>query len=369
MKARWGRPIALVLGAALVLAFLRSQRPHPPEAAAATGAPARVVRVAAVEEQDVPAVREAVGTVRSRGEVAIEARVMAKVLEVAVSAGDEVRAGDPLLALEAAGARAAVAEAEAVRVAREKALEEAQRELQRTRTLFEREARTQSELDAATTALEGARAMADAAREAVAAARVALDDTALVAPFDGVVMGREVDPGDLAVPGKTLLRLFDPAALRLEVALPASLFGGIALGDELEVRIDAVRLGGDEPVVPSRVEEIVPAVDSETRTALVKLALPPDPRIRPGMFGRAWIPVGVRRALVVPSTAVVVRGQLEVVFTVADEGRARMHVVRSGRGLRGGQVELLSGLTGPQRVVVDGADELRDGVPVRVEGS
>jgi hypothetical protein len=88
------------------------------------------------------------------------------------------------------------------------------------------------------------------------------------------------------------------------------------------------------------------------------------------MFGRARIPFGERRALVVPATALVVRGQLELVFTVGGEdSRARMHVVRSGRRLADGRVEILAGLAGPQRVVVEGGADLLDGARVRLEDS
>jgi RND family efflux transporter MFP subunit len=371
MQRRTGRAAALLLGASLVAAFVWSQRPHPPGAAArAADAPLRV-EVEEVRARTVPIVVEALGTLRPRARVALGAQLLATVREVAPRAGDEVREGDVLVVLDDAELQARVAEGEASLASAQQVQADAQRELERTRNLFERDARTSQELDRATTEAAQAGARRAAASEVLAAARVLLGHAVLRAPFDGVVLERLANPGDLATPGRVLLTLYEPGSLRLEAELAESLVGKVAVGDELPITIDALRDAAGAPLaLVGRVEELVPDVEPATRTALVKLALPALPGALPGMFGRARITVGERNAVVVPARALVARGQLEVVYAVAPDGRhAELRVVRSGARLAQDEVELLSGFDGVRQVVTTGAASLRDGMALRVDGA
>ena len=376
MSAAPGKVTALGLGAALAFGFIWSQRPHPPEAAHRSGVEAIDVRLAAAERGEVITRADATGSLASRLEAVVSARLTAQVLEVSVTAGAEVKAGETLVVLAAEDLAARVAEAEAGLVAAQERLKDAQREWRRTQTLFESSARTQRELDRAATQVALAEAQLNAAAEGLKAARVNLGFATLAAPFDAVVAERMVDPGDLTHPGRPLLRLFDARALRLEAAVDAGLFGGLHLGDSLEVRIDALAgEDGEAQEVLGTLEEIDAAVDPRTRTTLAKIALPTLEGAVPGMFARVSIPVGRREAVSVPRTALVRRGQIEMVFgveasaTTGASPRARMHVVRSGRTMAGDRVEILAGLAGDEDVVVHNAERLRDGAPVRVVGA
>ncbi len=367
MNARTGKLIALGLGVALVAGFLWSQRPHPPLAAESTGKAPEPVSVIDAHPQEIPLLAEVIGTLRSRNHAVIASRLMAQVASVSVTAGARVAAGDLLLTLDAEELEARVAASEASVAVAEQTLEEARREEQRTRSLFEREARTQQELDAAATRLASAGAAHAAATAELAAARSTLSDARLTAPFAGVVLSRSVEPGDMALPGHGLLELYDPSTLRLEASLPARLVARLSVGDALDIVVDSVRgPDGSALAIEGRVDELVPSVDAATRTALVKIALPDIAGALPGMFARALVPAGERLALVVPRGAVVERGQIQQVFTASDDGRnARMHLVRTGRRVGEG-IELLTGLSGTQRVVVEGAQALHDGTPIRI---
>lgn len=369
MSDRTGKVVALGLGCVLVAGFLWSQRAHPRPPAEPSGAEPVSVRAVDVQERAVPLHSESFGTLRSSRQVVLAARLAARVLRVSVAPGASVAAGDLLVELDSTDLEAHLASAAASLRVAEQELDEARREEGRTRTLVEREARTQQELDAAETRSAAADAGRAAAAGALAAAQAALDDAFLRAPFDGVVMSRSVDPGDLATPGRSLLELYDPSTLRLEASLPERLLPSVAAGDSVAVVIDALAAQGAAPLeVAGRVDEIVPAVDAATRSALVKLALPAIDGALPGMFGRARWPEGERVALAVPRDAVVRRGQLELVFTVSEDGRrARMHLVRTGQALSGERLEILAGLRGAQRVIVGGAEALRDGTPIRLE--
>src|SRR4029079_138543 len=109
---------------------------------------------------------------------------------------------------------------------------------------------------------------------------------------------------------------------------------------KVPVVVDAL---GDE--VQGTVQQIVPAADAASRSFVVKLALPNDPRLHSGLFGRARFPRGQRDAVVVPRTAVLEHGQMQGVYVVAPDGQVTLRFITLGKPL-GDQVEVLSGLSG-----------------------
>jgi hypothetical protein len=113
------------------------------------------------------------------------------------------------------------------------------------------------------------------------------------------------------------------------------------------------------------VSEILPATDPTTRTTLVRLDLPASGGLRSGLFGRAWVPVGRRQAILVAREAIIERGQLQGVYVVGQDSVARFRLVRTGEA-RQGTIEILSGLTGGEQVVLAGAERVTDGA--RIEG-
>jgi membrane fusion protein, multidrug efflux system len=366
---RYDRILAIALAALLVAGFLWSERVRhrKTRAAEAEGKPVPV-RVAAVERAEIPVIVEAVGTVRSRRQTEIAARVLADVQEIRHQPGDEVQAGDVLIVLESRDLKARFEQAAANQKARQEALGEAKTEFDRTKNLFAKQASTQQELDIARYRMAGAEAQEAAAGKALEEAQAMLGYATIKAPFKGMIFEKSADPGDLASPGKPLLGLYDPTQLRLDALIEERLLWTLKLKDSLEVYIDA--LG---KTVTGQVSEIVPAVDPSTRTGTVKIDLPESAGIHPGMFGRARVPVAKRPAVVVPRAAVVLRGQLEMVFVVTGgpgAARARLRLVRTGDETGGPdarKVEILSGLDAKgagEKVIVSGAEGLRDRDPV-----
>jgi RND family efflux transporter MFP subunit len=115
--------------------------------------------------------------------------------------------------------------------------------------------------------------------------------------------------------------------------------------------------------VNATISEIVPVADPTTRTILVRVDLPESPRLRSGLFGRAWVPVGRRQAILVARQAVIERGQLQGVYVVGQDDIARFRLVRTGQA-RLGAVEILSGLTGGEKVVLAGVEKVTDGARI-----
>ena len=108
-----------------------------------------------------------------------------------------------------------------------------------------------------------------------------------------------------------------------------------------------------------------PAADPASRTFNVKLDLPADAGLRAGQFARLTVSVGDSRALRAPASAVTQRGQMELIFVVAEHG-AQLRLVKTGKRI-GDEVEIFSGLSAGEHVVVEGASQLRDGQPVEVK--
>lgn len=336
--------------------------------------------VAAVVE--VPVAEEAVGTVASRTRVAISAQVQARVLEVHAEAGQRVEAKKPLVVLDdrelasrKAQAEDALRQAEA---ARERAVQskarasavrdQAVKHFERIGNLVQAKAATPEQLEQAeaqllqadagvadaTAAIAAGEARIAQAAQVVREAEVALGYTTIANPLTGVVATKSVEPGDIAWPGKTLLEVLDPDALRLEAQVREGLICLIERGAAYEVEIPAAGV-----LLQGTVAEIYPTADPRSRTFKVRVDLGEEECVKPGMYGRLRIPTGTRRVVRVPRAAVTRVGQLEVVLVRSSEGDGEpggdggvwaRRTVRTGRDLPEGHVEVLSGLAGGETI-------------------
>ncbi len=321
-----------------------SRPPHPTPTEG--GGPSMKVRVAEVVLRPVWDEEEVVGSVEAAQRAVLSAKVMGVVDSIKVAPGARVASGETLVTIDAREIKARVDQASA-------AQEQAGRDFERIGKLLRSGAVTPQEAEAAATRLR-------TADGALAEARTMLQYTEVKAPFDGVVTRKLAEVGDLAVPGKALLEMENASLLRFECEIPEALVDRIRLGSTLPVGVDAA---GAE--LEGRVSEIAPSASAGSRTFLVKLDLPPAEKLRPGQFGRVRVPVRERPAILIPETALVQRGQIETVFVV-DEGTARLRLVKSGR-IRNGQVEVLGGLAGGERVAASEASLLVDGVKVEVQ--
>jgi RND family efflux transporter MFP subunit len=334
-----------------------------------------------------PNIYEATGTVRARTSAVISSKVMGYVREVRVAAGDRVREGQLLVALDArdldaachqaeaaeAEARSAVPEADNAVAGAQASLNLAQATYKRMKDLFDKDSISNQEFDEATARLKLAqtahqmavarRAQLDAkiaqAAQAVASAEIMRGYAHLAAPFAGTVTAKSVDPGVLAAPGAPLLTIEREGAYRLEATVEESKLPLIRTGQPVTITLDGI----DRPI-EGRVSEIVPAIDAASRSFTVKIDLPAIAQLRSGLFGRASFAFGTRRVLAVPAAAVTERGQLASVF-VADGGRARSRFVTLGQRVQD-SVEVLSGLSAGEQVIFPAPPSLLDGAPAEV---
>lgn len=332
--------IRLTLAAALLAGCGRHE--PPPRAESLPSAP---VRVAVAESTARVAQEEVVGTVRAKLRAAIEAKVSGRIETLLVAPGKTVKSGEALAQLEAREIQAKLDQALAVR-------EQATRDLERARTLLTQKISTQAEFDAV-------QARERVAAGAVKEAETMLGYTKITAPFDGIITRKLADVGDLAAPGRAIVELEDPRALRFEADMPEALIANVKSGAKMSVRVGAAA------AVEGTVAEMAPVADAASRTFLVKLDLPPAEGVRSGQFGRVLVPTGESKSIRVPTSALVTRGQMELVF-VAVKQRAELRIVRTGKRTDG-EVELLAGVSAGESIIVEGASDLRDGQPITLK--
>lgn len=335
---------------------------------------------AAAEEIDAPVYEDAVGTVESSLNVSVSAQVTARVRKVAAEAGGTVEAESDIIWLDDREMQAQRAQAvEAVtqaKAARDRAVQakaraeavlvQARKGYERVKSLADARAATPEQLEQAEAAwLQAQAGVAEAdaviavgaarvqqAEEALSGTEIALGHATIAAPLTGVVAMKDVEPGDLALPGKTLLEVLDPQKLRLVAQVREGLVGQIDRGDELQVLLPALDLPRK---VMGRVAEVCPTADPVTRTFRVRIDLDPLPGLRPGMFGRLRIPMGERRVVQIPRLAVTRTGQLATV-RVKTGDRWERRMVTLGVPLADGNVEVLSGLVAGESVGYEGSE-------------
>jgi RND family efflux transporter MFP subunit len=303
------------------------------------------VRVEAIELKPHVATENVVGTVRPKLQSAIEAKVSGQIDKMLVLPGQQVKAGDILVQLSVGELQAKLDEALASK-------KQAETDLQRYSTLIQQRVVSQQDFDTVQT-------RARIARAAVIEAQTNVAYATITAPFSGVITRKLADVGDLAAPGKPLVELEDTKSLRLEADVPEAIIGRVRMGAKFMVRIEA-----QPNEMEGVVSEIAPAGDPNSRTFLVKLDLPQSDELRAGQFGRVAIPVGEIEVLRAPVCAVILRGEMELVFVVANK-HAQLRLVKTGKQV-GDEIELVSGVDPGERVVVEGNQHLVDGQPVNI---
>jgi RND family efflux transporter MFP subunit len=174
------------------------------------------------------------------------------------------------------------------------------------------------------------------------------------APFAGVVTGRKIDTGSMALPGMQLLTVEDTSAFLVEAAVDEKLSASLKAGTPVVLVIDALN-----QTIQGKVSEVVPAVDPMSRTFIVKIALS-GTGLKTGLYAKVRIPTGSRDVLTVPAAAVVEKGQLTGVYTVDSKGVISYRLVRIGKHF-GNNIEVLSGINPGDKAIIAGMDKAVDG--------
>ena len=320
---------------------------QPPDIAAST-IPVRVQSVYVVNRR---ATVSASGTVESRHAADIGFRVTGRVTRVLVDEGDQVKAGQLLAALDAVEYRLGHEAARAD-------LDRAQDQHARLKALAARNSVAPADLAKAEAAFHGAEAQAGLAAQHVS-------DAELRAPTSGVVGRRLVEPGDQVTPAKSAFTIVSLDPIQVNVGVPEAAIGRVREGATTTVTVAALA----NQSFQGRIRVVGVIADPTTRTYRVQVLVPnPKYILRPGMIAETLIQdTAMVKALTVPGEAVVrdADGATLVYVYYPNERRAYSKRVTVG-SVYDREVEVTSGLTGTERIVVGGAQQLRDGSAVRV---
>lgn len=292
-----------------------------------------------------PRTESAVGTIRAKHEVTVASKILARVKEVKVTAGQEVKAGDELVVLDDADLVARLNQAQAAESGADAKLKQARTDVERARRLRAVNSVSQQEFEQTETAYLSARAELDRTRQAVNEAQILQGYARIHAPITGVVVDKKVNAGDTVSQGQALLSMYDRQEMQMVATVRESLALNLKVGQQVAARLDSLGLD-----CHATISEIVPEAQAESRSFQVKVVGPCPPNLYSGMFGRIFIPQGEEEVLVIPPQAVRRIGQLDEVQVVAN-GVARRHAVQLGRTLPEGR-EVLSGIRQGEHVVV-----------------
>lgn len=342
-------PAAVAAAVAFGLLVFAMQRPERPQSAAAgTSAPAAsVAEVATVELREVTDFYAADAVIEAVRAATVSAQIAGNVTRFYVDAGERVKRGDLLVRIDARDTDAQVAAA-AARVAQAEAqLAQAKLNHARTLKLIEQKFVSQAAFDKAEADLKSAQADLEVARAGASQAATARSFAEVRSPIDGVVTRRLAELGELASPGKPLLEVHDPAALRAVAAVPQFVLPRIAGASEAEIVLPLLGV-----TLRAKSVTVLPAADARLLSTQVRAELPGGlpAGVVPGTAAKVRLPAGTAKRLVVPEAAVLRRGELTAAHVIGADGRLRLRQIRVGEPAGHGLVEVLAGLDAGERV-------------------
>lgn len=319
-------------------------------AGAQSGPPPGVIVQRATSEQFVDRV-EALGTLRAYDSVEVTAKVTETITKIHFRDGQRVEAGDLLAELSSEAELSELAEAEAT-------MREAKAQLERAKPLAQRGVSSQAVL------AERQRDY-DTAKARLQAIKARLRDRQIVAPFGGLTGLRRISVGALVTPGTVITTIQDDAVMKLDFTVPSAFLATIRPGLEIEAKAAAY----DGKTFVGKVSAVDNAVDQDTRSITVRAELPnPDGVLKAGMLMTVELLKNLRRAVVVPEQAILMRGNQSFVYAVDPDAEKpvveQREVVIGAR--RPGKAEIVSGLSVGEAVITHGIVKVRPGQEVRI---
>jgi RND family efflux transporter MFP subunit len=345
---------AVILAGALALAVLHGPE-RPQSASRGSSAPVAAFRVGTVELRELPEVYAADAVIEAVRSATVSAQIAGNVTRYYVDAGDRVKRGQILVRIDPRETDAQVA-AGAARVAQAEAqLGQAKLNYQRTAKLVDQKFVSQAAFDKAQADLKSAQADLQLARASATQAATARSFAEVRSPLDGVVTRRLAELGELAAPGKPLLEVHDPSALRAVASVPQFALSKLSQASAADVAFAAQ----EAPVKAIRVT-VLPAADARLLSTQVRADLPASlpAGVVPGTAAKVLLPIGRTQRLVMPAAAVVRRGEVTGAYVVGSDGAARLRQIRVGESEGAGTVEVLAGLDAGERVTLPAAASL-----------
>lgn len=297
------------------------------------------------------------GVVEAVRQTTVSTQVAGAVVALYVKAGDRVKAGQALMRVDARAADQNAMGASAQVEAAQANWVLASKELDRQKQLLQKQYISQAAFDRSQAQVEAAKAQLKALQAQNQAAQAQSGFYAVNAPYAGVVSDVQVTLGDMALPGRPLMTMHDPSALRVTASVPQALLEAVSAQPQA-VRYELPGVADySTPQVPLHIQ-VLPTVDPVSHTAQMRLSLPAGVAgLTPGLFARVWLP-GVpasqekQERMYLPTSVIVRRAEMTGVYVLNAQGQAILRQVRLGQ-TSGDRVEVMSGLSKGDKVVAE----------------
>ena len=304
---------------------------------------------AVVDVREVDQAYASEGVLEAVRQATVAAQVPGRIVELRVDAGQAVVKGQVLARIDEREAAQAAAASEAQTARAEADLANARVNFERTGKLVEQKFVSQAALDKALADYRSAQAQAAAARAGALQAGAAKSHTVITAPFSGIVAVRQAELGEMAVPGRPLVTLYDPREMRAVASIPQ-----VNLAEVRARALATVELPSLNQWVKGKSVTVLPAADARTHTTLVRVDLPDTAKgAYPGMFARVHFATGRSSKLLIPARALVYRSEVAGAYVVGDKGEIRFRQLRLGEPAGEAGIEVLAGIARGERVALD----------------
>jgi RND family efflux transporter MFP subunit len=303
------------------------------------------------------------GTLEPDREAVLRAQVSGSVLQTYADQGQAVNSGTVLARIDASGIQDAYTSARAGLVSARNAADVAAKDLARNEKLLAAGAIAERDIDQSRRASIAAQAALEDANSRLATAEKAYRSTTVTAPFSGVVSERPVSSGDVVQPGTALFTVVDPSSMRLEASVPAEQLASIRIG----VPVNFTVSGYPGRQFVGRITRINPTADPTTRQVRIYVSIPNEGRaLVGGLFANGRMSTATKMGLVVPQSAIDVRGSIPSVLRVR-QGKAEKVPVKIGLTDKTSEtIEVLSGLQPGDTLLMGAAMGITPGTPIRI---
>lgn len=319
-------------------------------------------QTAVVAMREVPAIISVRGTIHAEDDAVLSSRAMGPVVRERVRLGDRVHKGDILLEIEERMNGGMLAQAKGALSQAQAAHSLAATNLRRFEALYDAQACSQLELDLARMQYESAEGALTQAQGAVDAAGAVANESSVRAPFDGVVVEKFVNVGDLVAPGRPLIRIQTSSGRDLHFTVRASESSDLTVGTEINCTLDHSGRS-----VKATITELAPSADPMTHSVVVRARLSDADSLAAGHTAAAEIPGKPVRVLLAPKSAVYAAGGVNLATIVDQNGVARNRAVTVGR-VRGEEIEIMSGLNEGDMVVLNRTGLIAEGTRIERAG-
>jgi len=303
------------------------------------------------------------GKVTAANSANISTRMMGFVDKVNVKVGDEVKKGQLLMVINNADLQAKSAQVKAAIAAAEAGFENAEKDYKRFQNLMKSNSISQKEMDDMTTRYEMMKSQLEGAKQQQSEVNAQLQYVNLTAPFDGVITNRFIEAGDMANPGMPLLAIEQPGKMEVSAMVPENQIQLVKQGAEVVVHINSIN---------SALKGIVTEVSSSSKNTggqyAIRVSISEESRaLRSGMFATVGVEVKsevtANSVVMIPQSAIVSRGQLSGIYTVSQSNTAILRWLKLGQKT-GDHVEVLSGLSAGEQLILSAESKLYNGAPV-----